>query len=78
MRATVGQRVTPTEVIGEVGNSGNSLAPHLHVQLMDGSDPLRARLVAFRLRRCARWNGKSWEAVSDRTPTAGERIPSVS
>ncbi len=32
-----GDRVTRGQVIGLVGNSGNSLAPHLHFQVTDGS-----------------------------------------
>ncbi len=77
VRASVGQRVAPGQRIGEVGNSGNSLAPHLHLQLMDGPDPLRARLVPFRLRRYERWNGRAWEAVREGPLAPGERIRSV-
>lgn len=32
---TKGQRVATGEVIGQVGNTGNTSMPHLHVQLMD-------------------------------------------
>ncbi|MEQ6355408.1 M23 family metallopeptidase [Lysinibacillus sp. M3] len=38
IQVLVGQRVKKGEVIGRVGHSGNSFAPHLHVQLMDSSD----------------------------------------
>jgi murein DD-endopeptidase MepM/ murein hydrolase activator NlpD len=37
-----GARVAAGQPIGRCGNSGNSLEPHLHVQLQDGADPLRA------------------------------------
>lgn len=77
IRVSVGQRVAPTHPIGEVGNSGNSAVPHLHLQLMDGPDPLRDRLVPFRLRHYKRWNGRAWEAVREGALAPGERIRSV-
>jgi Peptidase family M23 len=39
---TAGQRVRAGEVLGRVGHSGNSTAPHLHFHLMDSPDPLQA------------------------------------
>lgn len=38
-----GQRVEQGERIGYCGNSGNSVEPHLHVQLQDSDNPLTAR-----------------------------------
>lgn len=35
VRVSVGDRVVRGQVIGLVGNSGNSIAPHLHFQVMD-------------------------------------------
>ncbi len=37
-----GQRVSVAQQIAECGNSGNSTEPHLHVQLMDHSNPVFA------------------------------------
>jgi len=36
----VGQRVTTGTVLGKLGNSGNTSAPHLHFQLMNGPSAL--------------------------------------
>jgi len=36
----VGQHVSAGQLLGKLGNSGNSTEPHLHFQLCDGADPL--------------------------------------
>jgi hypothetical protein len=43
----VGDRVTKGQVIGRLGNSGNSDAPHLHFHVMDRADPLAANGLPF-------------------------------
>ncbi|HEY9555688.1 MAG TPA: M23 family metallopeptidase [Acidimicrobiales bacterium] len=44
----VGDRVQAGQQLGEVGNSGNSSEPHLHVQLMDSPHVTAAAGVPFR------------------------------
>ncbi len=39
---SVGATVTAGQVVGRCGNTGNSTEPHVHVQAMDGPDPVRA------------------------------------
>lgn len=46
----VGDEVAAGDVLGLVGNSGNTSEPHLHFQLMDRPEPLRAAGVPFRFR----------------------------
>ena len=41
---TRGQQVRVGEMLGWVGHSGNSTAPHLHFHLMDSADPLQTKV----------------------------------
>lgn len=47
VRPKVGDKVKRGDVIGLVGNSGNSVAPHLHVHVMDGPSPLAAQGLPY-------------------------------
>ena len=51
LRVTVGQLVETGTVLGLLGNSGNSDAPHLHFHVMDGPSPLRSNGLPFRFTR---------------------------
>lgn len=50
VRVSEGERVTAGHELGDCGNSGNSLQPHVHIQVMDRADPFTARglPMAFR------------------------------
>jgi Peptidase family M23 len=43
----VGQQLRRGQVLGKLGNSGNTSAPHLHFHLMNGPDPLAANGLPF-------------------------------
>ncbi|MBW8878048.1 MAG: M23 family metallopeptidase [Acidobacteria bacterium] len=43
VRVKVGDAVTRGQVLGQVGQTGNTTEPHLHFQLTDGQDPLYSR-----------------------------------
>lgn len=50
-RVKVGQRVKAGQVLGRLGNTGNSNAPHLHFHMMDGPDPLASNGIPYTFRR---------------------------
>lgn len=47
LRVKPGDRVTRGQVVGLVGNSGNSTEPHLHFHVSDGTSPLAAQGVPY-------------------------------
>lgn len=47
VRVQIGETVKTGEVLGLLGNTGNSDAPHLHLQLADGPDVLTATSLPF-------------------------------
>jgi hypothetical protein len=63
-----GQRVRAGEKLGRLGNSGNTDAPHLHFQIMDGPGDLNSVGLPFVFDRMAlqgRLAGSSPEEVDD-------------
>jgi murein DD-endopeptidase MepM/ murein hydrolase activator NlpD len=47
LNLAVGQQLTRGQVVGKLGNSGNTDAPHLHFHVMDRPDPLAANGLPF-------------------------------
>ena len=43
----MGDRVRPGQTLGLLGNTGNTDAPHLHFQIMDGRSPLQSNGLPF-------------------------------
>ena len=82
LRVKLGDRVAAGDVIGLLGNSGNTTAPHLHFHVMDGREPLAANGLPYAFtsftgegvideEKSAELFTKSVPAVIDRTRLAG-------
>jgi hypothetical protein len=50
IQVRVGQRVAAGQLLGLVGNSGNSVAPHLHFQVMDRPSSLAANGLPYEMK----------------------------
>ena len=78
-----GMSVDKGELLGEVGNSGASLFPHLHFQMTSewttDLSRMEETLLPFRFSeyerlRGNRLTGRTWESVQNRMPEQGERF----
>jgi hypothetical protein len=77
LRVKVGQNVSVGEFVAEVGNSGNSTAPHLHLNLFDQVDDLlKAKVIPFVFRRYLRRNGAASSVEENTLPSRGDLVSS--
>jgi murein DD-endopeptidase MepM/ murein hydrolase activator NlpD len=74
VRVKVGQRVRPGQVLGLVGNSGNSSEPHLHFHVTDGASPLGAEGVPYALSAFEVREGKNAGKHAKELPTEDEVV----
>jgi hypothetical protein len=76
VRVRVGDAVRAGDQLGEVGNSGSSIQPHLHFQVMANENPfpLFQNLRPFALRAARKRVGRGWEQVSNATLRNGDHL----
>lgn len=74
IQVSVGQSVKKGEVVGRVGHSGNSFAPHLHFQLMDSDDIATANGLPCAFEEYELFKSGEWQKVTNGIPTDKDRI----
>lgn len=70
-KVRAGDRVTAGQQLAEVGNSGNTSEPHLHVQLMDDPRPTAAAGIPMR------WPDLAFEEEKDPRWSTGDPKPTA-
>ena len=74
IRVRPGDRVEVAQKLAEVGHSGNSTSPHLHFQLMDGREPLKAKGLPCCFSRYELLQDGAWKSVVNGIPKRTDRI----
>jgi len=69
-----GQEIKKGDLLGRVGHSGNSFAPHLHFQLMDSSDITTANGLPCAFEKYEVFQDGEWKTVCNGIPTDKDRI----
>lgn len=74
IQVSIGQEVKKGDLIGRIGHSGNSFAPHLHFQLMDSCDIATANGLPCAFENYEVFQDGKWINVTNGIPTNKDRI----
>ena len=74
IQVSIGQSGKKGDMIGRVGHSGNSFAPHLHFQVMDNKDITIARGLPCAFEQYEIFEHGQWITVASGVPTREDRI----
>lgn len=74
IQVSVGENIKTGNIVGRVGHSGNSFAPHLHFQLMDSNDIATANGIPCAFKKYEIFRNGKWEKVTNGVPTSKDRI----
>jgi len=76
IRVKEGQKIERNEILGELGHSGNSTMPHLHMQFMDSLDFEEAKGIPFLIKEYWSYQNGNWVKKINSVPKKGEIIKS--
>jgi hypothetical protein len=76
VRVKIGDQVRVGDELGEVGNSGSSIQPHLHFQVMSNENPfpLFENLLPFKLRQLRKKIGEEWVGITNAELKNGDHL----
>ncbi len=74
IKISKGDRVSEGQELAQVGHSGNSTAPHLHFQLMDGPNLLEAKGLPCSFKSYQIYEDEKWVKVLNGIPARRQRI----
>ena len=74
IRVALRDAVVKGQPLAEVGNSGSSTTPHLHLQVMEAPDLRVAPPIGFLVNEYERWSGGRWHPARYRELVKGERV----
>lgn len=69
-----GDEINYGDLVGSIGHSGNSTAPHLHFHLMDSPDPITAKGIPCCFREYELYLNGSWIKINNGIPKNKDRI----